>query len=128
MADARSIIEGQARRITELENANRTLGKQLSDLSAQADARIETLEQTLFVLLSAQLDNLRQSWETHEDAESREAIEEAVELWSNFQAQVSPKVFARTYKVDPYTGEPLEQPEALEAFLAKPRIFSHPGD
>lgn len=128
MADARSIIESQARRITELENAKRTLSEQVSDLSAQADARIETLEQTLFVLLSTQLDNLRQSWEIHEDAESRKAIEDAVEVWSNFQAQISPRVFARTYKVDPYTGESLEQPAALEAFLAKPRIFSHPGD
>lgn len=80
------------------------------------------------MLLSTQLDNLRQSWEIHEDAESRKAIEDAVELWSNFQAQISPRVFARTYKVDPYTGESLEQPAALEAFLAKPRIFSHPGD
>lgn len=127
MANAREIIEGLSKRLSETEQSQDELSRSHTELSGLIDARMETLEQTVFMLLSGQLDALRGVLEATEDEAAREQITETATMWSQFQAQVSPRVFARTYRINPYTGENLDD-AGLEKFLTEPRVFTHPGD
>lgn len=127
MANAREIIEGLGKRLSETEQTQDELSRSHTELSGLIDARMETLEQTVFMLLSGQLDALRGVLEATEDEAAREQITETAAMWSQFQAQVSPRVFARTYRINPYTGENLDD-AGLEKFLTEPRVFTHPGD
>lgn len=124
MATASEIVRKLLDKNKELENKVRELEADNETLSQQFDARVEQLEDTIFVMLGFRVDDIHGVAAARGATELNEAEHEEVSDVLGMQSVIAPARFAEMYNINPTTGETFESEQERDEFLASPRVIN----
>lgn len=124
MATASEIVRKLLDKNKELENKVRELEVDNETLSEQFDARVEQLEDAIFIMLSSRIDDIRASAAARGETEFNEAEQEAISTALGLQSSIAPARFVEMYNINPTTGETFESEKEHDEFLNSPRVIN----
>jgi len=101
MATASEIVRKLLDKNKELENKVRELEVDNETLSEQFDARVEQLEDAIFIMLSSRIDDIRASAAARGETEFNEAEQEAISTALGLQSSIAPARFVAMYNINP---------------------------